>query len=94
MKKLILAAAIAAAISGCQTGSGGGGGFFDPQIISGNERYVTIYDGIGIPGKSEQVAAEHCKKFGRYSQFQSKGGDGYQCSGRSQNLCATYTCVQ
>ncbi len=78
-------------LSGCATN--GGGSFFDPNLVAGNERYVTYRDDIGLPGRMEQMASVHCQKFGRIAQFQSRGGSGFQCSGRDSNLCSTYTCV-
>ena len=89
-----LVVALAIALAGCATTPGGGGGFFDPTVVSSNERYINLIDHIGLPGKVEQMAADHCRKFGRIAQFQSRGGAGWQCSGRSSNLCSTYTCVE
>ena len=91
MKTILLVVTLL--LAGCATNGSSGGGFFDPTVVAANERYVTLYDSIGIPGKMEQTATAHCQKFGRIAQFQSKGGDGYQCSGRNSNLCSTYTCV-
>lgn len=66
----------------------------EPEIISANERYITLQDYVGFPGKVEQMAAAHCRQFGRIAQFQSKGGSGWQCDGRNSNLCSTFSCVQ
>lgn len=71
----------------------GGGGVGRPQILGGNETYVVLKDRWGF-GEAPKVAAEHCSKFGRTAQFQSRGGDAPGCSGRESNLCYTYRCVR
>ena len=91
MKRIALALTLAL-LSGCATT--GGGNLFAPDILSANERSVTIYDAWGVPGMAEQAAASHCSRFGRIAQYQGRGGPGFQCSGRSYNLCSTYLCVQ
>lgn len=82
-------------LSGCATGgSGGMASFFAPDVVSANERYITLHDPIGAPGQVEKAATAHCARHGRIAQFQSHGGAGFQCGGRNSNLCSTYTCVQ
>lgn len=71
-----------------------GGGIGEPQIVSGNERYVVVLDRWGFGNKKQAVATNWCRKYGRIAQFQARGGDGPGCSGRSSNLCNTYACVQ
>jgi hypothetical protein len=87
----IVVVVVALLVAGCQPG---GGGLFAPEVVSGNERYVVVHDVIGMPGGAQNTAATYCKGFGRIAQYQSKGGDDWQCSGRSANLCTTYACVQ
>lgn len=69
-----------------------GGTVGRPQILGGNETYVVLKDRWGF-GEAPKVAAEHCAKFGRTAQFQSRGGDAPGCSGREANLCYTYRCM-
>lgn len=90
--KTIVALLATLSLAGCA--APGGGGFFDPQVVAGNERYVTVYDAMGLPGNSEQTAAAYCSKYGRYAQPQGYGGNAYQCAGRYAQLCMTYNCVQ
>jgi len=87
MKSMLLAAML---LAGCATN--GGGSFFDPEVVGGNERYVVVYDPIGLPGKSQQTAENHCSTYGRIAQFQTQGGNAYQCSHVA--YCATYLCVE
>ena len=61
MKSLIVVSTIL--LSACATT--GGGSFFDPEVSSGNARFVSIYDPIGIPGKGMQMASSHCSNHGR-----------------------------
>jgi len=79
---------IVATIASC-AGSGVG----QPQILGGNETYVVLKDRWGV-GEAQKAAANHCGKFGRTAQFQSRGGDAPGCSGREANLCYTYRCVR
>lgn len=80
-----------ALLSGCAT-NGSGRSFLDPDVVSSNERYITLFDNIGIPGRVQQMASEHCQRFGRIAQFQAMGGSGFQC-GMGPTVCSTYTCV-
>ena len=93
MKSRFLVVIFILALSGCATTSGGSS-IFAPRVVAGNERYVTLYDPIGLPGHMEVAADEYCARYNRFAQFQSIGGSTFQCSGRSVNLCATFNCVQ
>lgn len=75
-------------ITGCATN---GGNFFDPEVVGGNERFVVIHDPFGIPGKSQAAAESHCSTHGRYAQFQSMGGNAFQCTHVA--YCQTYVCT-
>jgi hypothetical protein len=90
--RIIYLFALVITLSGCATYSGGN--IFDPQIVAGNGRYVTLYDPVGLPGAMEVAADNYCKQFNRLAQFQSMGGSAFQCGGRRASLCATYNCVQ
>lgn len=90
-KLLLVIVASVIILLGCASARGGRG-FFEPEIVSGNERYVTLWDNIGIPGKVEKAANAYCKRFGRFAEYQSKGGDAFECY--NKNLCTTYKCVQ
>ena len=90
--KTIVGVVLVLLLSGCAT-SGQGGGFFAPSMAEGNDRFISVYDAMGFPGASFNMASAHCQKFKRTAVFQGKGGSGWMCAGRNAGLCQTYTCV-
>lgn len=72
------------AMMGGESGVGGGGGFFAPQIISSTPRSVSVRI-LGLHNEADalRVAQEHCQQHdGRHAQLVQDRGDGrfnYAC---------------
>ena len=54
---------------------------------------MSLYDPIGLPNASHNMAILYCRQFDKSPVPQGRGGAGALCSGNGQGLCMTYLCM-
>ena len=68
-------------------------GLLDPSVSAGNDKFVSLYDPMGLPNASYHMAVWYCQTYGKSPVPQGRGGAGALCSGNGQSLCMTYLCM-